>query len=41
MATSYYNYINRVVMGLGLRSEIATAHEATNAVPGDEANQTS
>ena len=38
---SYYNYINRVVMGLGLRSEIATAHEATKAVPGDEANQTS
>ena len=38
---SYYNYINRVVMGLGLRSEIATTHEATNALPGDEANQTS
>lgn len=30
---SYYNYINRVVMGLGLRSTMATTHEATNAVP--------
>jgi uncharacterized peroxidase-related enzyme len=30
---AYYNYINRVVMGLGLRSVMATTHEATNAVP--------
>ena len=30
---SYYNYINRVVMGLGLRSVMTTTHEATNAVP--------
>ncbi len=29
----YYNYINRVVMGLGLRSVMTTTHEATNAVP--------
>lgn len=33
---SYYNYINRVVMGLGLRSVMATTHEATNAVPGED-----
>lgn len=33
---SYYNYINRVVMGLGLRSTMATTHEATKAVPADE-----
>ena len=32
---SYYNYINRVVMGLGLRSTMSTTHEATNAVPQD------
>ena len=31
---SYYAYINRVVMGLGLRSVMTTTHEATNAVPG-------
>ena len=30
---SYYNYINRVVMGLGLRSVMSTTHEATHAVP--------
>ncbi len=30
---AYYNYINRVVMGLGLRSVMTTTHEATNAVP--------
>jgi uncharacterized peroxidase-related enzyme len=30
---SYYNYINRVVMGLGLRSVMTTTHEATKAVP--------
>ncbi len=30
---AYYNYINRVVMGLGLRSVMSTTHEATNAVP--------
>lgn len=30
---SYYNYINRVVMGLGLRSTMSTTHEATRAVP--------
>ncbi len=33
---SYYNYINRVVMGLGLRSTMSTTHEATNAVPEGE-----
>lgn len=32
---SYYNYINRVVMGLGLRSVMTTTHEATSAVPAD------
>ena len=31
---AYYNYINRVVMGLGLRTEISTTEEATKAVPG-------
>jgi uncharacterized peroxidase-related enzyme len=30
---AYYCYINRVVMGLGIRSEMATTHEATRAVP--------
>jgi uncharacterized peroxidase-related enzyme len=30
---AYYNYINRVVMGLGLRSVMATEHEATHALP--------
>jgi uncharacterized peroxidase-related enzyme len=30
---SYYNYINRVVMGLGLRSTMSTTREATSAVP--------
>jgi len=30
---AYYNYINRVVMGLGLRSVMSTTHEATKAVP--------
>jgi uncharacterized peroxidase-related enzyme len=30
---AYYNYINRVVMGLGLRSTMATVHEATRALP--------
>ena len=34
---AYYNYINRVVMGLGLRSVMETTHEATRAVPGDRA----
>lgn len=32
---SYYCYINRVVMGLGLRSTMSSTHEATHAVPGD------
>ncbi len=32
---AYYCYINRVVMGLGLRSVMSTEHEATSAVPGD------
>ncbi len=32
---AYYCYINRVVMGLGLRSVMSTEHEATRAVPGD------
>jgi len=30
---AYYCYINRVVMGLGLRSTMGTVHEATHAVP--------
>lgn len=30
---AYYCYINRVVMGLGIRSEMSTTHEATRAVP--------
>jgi uncharacterized peroxidase-related enzyme len=30
---AYYCYINRVVMGLGLRSVMSTTHEATRAVP--------
>ena len=30
---AYYNYINRVVNGLGLRSEMKTVHEATQALP--------
>lgn len=30
---AYYCYINRVVMGLGLRSVMSTTHEATHAVP--------
>ena len=33
---AYYNYINRVVMGLGLRSVMHTTHEATRAVPDRE-----
>ncbi|MEM9713027.1 MAG: peroxidase-related enzyme [Actinomycetota bacterium] len=32
---AYYCYINRIVMGLGLRSVMSTEHEATRAVPGD------
>jgi uncharacterized peroxidase-related enzyme len=32
---AYYCYINRVVMGLGLRSVMSTTHEATRAVPDD------
>lgn len=30
---AYYCYINRVVMGLGLRTTMSTTHEATRAVP--------
>ncbi|MEM9610273.1 MAG: hypothetical protein AAGA99_22850 [Actinomycetota bacterium] len=30
---AYYCYINRVVMGLGIRSVMSTEHEATKAVP--------
>jgi uncharacterized peroxidase-related enzyme len=30
---AYYCYINRIVMGLGLRSVMTTTHEATRAVP--------
>ena len=30
---SYYAYINRVVMGLGLRSVMTSTHQATSAVP--------
>lgn len=33
---AYYNYINRVVNGLGIRSVMETEHEATRAVPVDE-----
>lgn len=32
---AYYNYINRVVNGLGLRSVMIDEHEATHAVPDD------
>lgn len=32
---AYYAYINRVVMGLGLRSVMTSTHEATKAVPGE------
>jgi len=31
---AYYNYINRVVMGLGLRSVMTTTDEAVRALPG-------
>jgi uncharacterized peroxidase-related enzyme len=31
---AYYNYINRVVMGLGLRSVMQSTHEAVQALPG-------
>ena len=30
---SYYCYINRVVMGLGLRTTMGSVHQATNAIP--------
>lgn len=33
---AYYSYINRVVMGLGLRSVMTSTHEATQAVPGSD-----
>jgi uncharacterized peroxidase-related enzyme len=33
---AYYNYINRVVNGLGLRTVMTTEHEATHAVPPGE-----
>jgi len=33
---AYYNYINRVVNGLGLRTVMETEHEATQAVPAAE-----
>ncbi|MGI9643904.1 MAG: peroxidase-related enzyme [Ilumatobacteraceae bacterium] len=32
---AYYNYINRVVNGLGLKTLMADEHEATQAVPGE------
>ena len=32
---AYYAYINRVVMGLGLRSVMTSTHQATRAVPGE------
>ena len=32
---AYYAYINRVVMGLGLRSLMTSTHQATSAVPGE------
>jgi uncharacterized peroxidase-related enzyme len=33
---AYYNYINRVVNGLGVRSVMSTTHEATQALPGSD-----
>jgi uncharacterized peroxidase-related enzyme len=30
---AYYNYINRIVMGLGLRTVMSTEHEALHALP--------
>jgi uncharacterized peroxidase-related enzyme len=30
---AYYNYINRVANGLGLRTTMSTVHEATRALP--------
>ena len=33
--SAYYNYINRIVNGLGLRSVMTTTHEATHALPAD------
>jgi uncharacterized peroxidase-related enzyme len=33
---AYYCYINRVVMGLGVRSLMTTTHEATRAIPQDD-----
>ncbi len=33
--SAYYNYINRVVMGLGLRTVMTSEHEATHALPAD------
>ena len=33
--SAYYNYINRVVMGLGLRSVMTSTHYASNAVPAE------
>ena len=36
--SAYYNYINRVVMGLGLRSVMTTMHEATSALPAEPAS---
>ncbi len=32
---AYYAYINRVVMGLGLRTTMSSTHQATSAVPGE------
>ncbi len=32
---AYYAYINRVVMGLGLRSVMTSTHQATSAVPAE------
>ena len=32
---AYYAYINRVVMGLGLRSVMTSTHQATSAVPNE------
>jgi uncharacterized peroxidase-related enzyme len=33
--SAYYNYINRIVNGLGLTSVMSTTHEATRALPAD------
>ncbi len=36
---AYYNYINRVVNGLGLQTPMADEHEATRALPGERSEE--